>query len=75
MSDYRTSDYTVRVAGWHGKEKHTDLRTWVESVPGASFDKNCARSFISGDTYYHNIIFQTEEDKLICKIIFGEMVV
>lgn len=73
MRDWITT-HTIRVLGWHGKEKYAELRTWVESIPGASFDKARSISYIDGDIYHHDIIFQTEEDKLVCKIIFGGMV-
>ena len=66
---------TARIhGGWIHADKYLELLKWAEKH-NAYLDPKGGTSWINGKTYLHTMQFQFIEDKLACKIIFGNLIV
>jgi len=71
MTNMFSNLYEIRIyGGLQFTGIHEKISEWMATVPGAHFDKNHDVSWINGKTYYHSIVFLTEEDLVACKLKF-----
>jgi hypothetical protein len=63
------------IGGWKDQETYNNIEEWVAKTPGAFFDKARGISYINGQIFFSDVQFETEEDVLVFKLTFPEMVV
>lgn len=51
---------------------HEKITKWVKTVPDAYLDKSLGISYINGRIFINHIVFKTEEDLLMCMMLFSE---
>jgi len=59
--------------GWASKD-YILLEEWVCGCEGATWNYNGGRSIINGVVYHDQIFFDTEEDMIVCKLKFPDMI-
>ena len=68
----KTKAYVM--GGWRDTDKFSELENWVIEN-NAVWQNECGKStIINGKVYYSYVIFETEEDMLVCKLLFPNMV-
>ena len=65
--------YAKVMSGW-ANPNYTLLEEWVAGCEGAVWDYNGGRSWINGKVYPSYLFFDTEEDLLICKLKFPDII-
>ncbi len=76
MNDEWAVIYTGRIlGGLQNTGIHETVQQWINSVPGAYFDKLNGFSYLNGTTYYNVVIVPSEEDLLAFKLVFAGSVV
>jgi len=60
--------------GWR-QDRYILLDEWVNGCEGAVWDYNGGRTFLNGKVYHSMILFDTEEDLLVCKLMFPELLI
>jgi hypothetical protein len=64
--------YRARIMGGHiTNGTHERAAKWIKTVPGARFDNTRGISYMNGVEYYHDLVFDTEEDLLAFKLAFA----
>jgi len=72
MTDQHGSYYEAHIhGGLQFTGIHDRVEDWIKEIPGSHFDKLHGVSWINGRTFYHNVVFLSEQDLVAFKLKFA----